>query len=71
MVVVVGEVLIPSTSHNDLNNNPDNTHGHKNSVRCGGGGGASICARLAGIMRSRKTQRNSVNMLEVNEVPRG
>lgn len=27
--------------------------------------------RLAGIMRSRKTRRNSVNMLEVNEVPRG
>lgn len=68
VLVVVGEVLIPSTSHNDLNNNPDNTHGHKNSARCGG---ASICARLAGIMRSRKTRRNSVNMLEVNEVPRG
>lgn len=30
----VGEVGIStvSTSHNDFNNNPDNTHGHKNSV---------------------------------------
>lgn len=69
VVAVAGEVLIPPTSHNDLNNNPDNTHGHKNSAPCGGG--ASVCARLAGIMRSRKTWRNSVNMLEVNEVPRG
>lgn len=24
-----GEIRILSTAHNDLNNNPDNTHGHK------------------------------------------
>ena len=38
-----GGIWILSTSHNDLNNNPDNTHGHKNSVWYGDMS-ASTCA---------------------------